>query len=362
MIVDKFKDFMKGISKDDKVCVMFHGDGDGVCSGVIVSKAVERLREKKIDFIYFQKEFYVTDKLLDFLKENEISKFVVVDIGLRKDNFDRLQKICETLILDHHVSEDLNSRKIIYINSTMIREDLEGIKYPVSKLSFDLCNELVDISDLDWIACAGLISDAAQSKWMDFVREVFERYDIEIIDKLKESELGKIGKYIMSSRIVYIENLRECFWIVYNAKDYRDVLNSKLKSYHEELEGIFDKFLNEFKDKVEKYDGLYIYEIKSKYRLNSPLSSVLSFDYIDRDEMLLVVLDYGSDYYELSARRQDGKVATNELLKKALEGLDGDAGGHKIASGGSVNKKDYEKFKKRLIKNYKNREQTNNKE
>ena len=50
----KFAIFISGISKNDRVAVMHHTDPDGVSSGVIMSKVIERTRGKKIDLRWNQ--------------------------------------------------------------------------------------------------------------------------------------------------------------------------------------------------------------------------------------------------------------------------------------------------------------------
>ena len=47
-------------------------------------------------------------------------------------------------MLDHHkIYQDLNSEDVVFIKSQYIDEDLDGSKYPVSKLSFDLFSNVI---------------------------------------------------------------------------------------------------------------------------------------------------------------------------------------------------------------------------
>ena len=43
-LINKSLEILKNITKKDKVCVIHHTDPDGVSSGVILAKAIERLR------------------------------------------------------------------------------------------------------------------------------------------------------------------------------------------------------------------------------------------------------------------------------------------------------------------------------
>jgi len=60
--------------------------------------------------------------------------------------------------------------------------------------------------------------------------------------------------------------------------------------------------------------------------------------------------DKGDGYMSFSARRQDFKVKTNEVLETAVKGFeDAGAGGHIPASAGRIRKSDLPEFKKRVM-------------
>ena len=72
-------------------------------------------------------------------------------------------------MLDHHkIYQDLNSEDVVFIKSQYIDEDLDGSKYPVSKLSFDLFSNLVDLTDMEWVVCLGILGDNGFQSWEKF--------------------------------------------------------------------------------------------------------------------------------------------------------------------------------------------------
>ena len=73
-----------------------------------------------------------------------------------------------------------NSEDIIFIKSQYVNEELDGSKYPVSKLSYDLFSNLVDLSKSRWIACLGIIGDNGYSSWEPFFNEVMHEDNISI--------------------------------------------------------------------------------------------------------------------------------------------------------------------------------------
>ena len=68
---ERFRKFIDGLSKEDVVAVMHHTDSDGVCSGVIMAKLVERKRGKKIDLRVNQEasDVAVLGKTIEKLRE-----------------------------------------------------------------------------------------------------------------------------------------------------------------------------------------------------------------------------------------------------------------------------------------------------
>ena len=115
-LINKSLEFLKNITKKDKVCVIHHTDPDGVSSGVILAKAIERLRGKKIDLRHNQKGSLhsLTKETIDLLRKKEINKLLVIDIG-PEDNMETLalaSEIAEILIIDHH--QIPNEVKILY--------------------------------------------------------------------------------------------------------------------------------------------------------------------------------------------------------------------------------------------------------
>ena len=82
-----------------------------------------------------------------------------------------------------------------------------------------------------------------------------------------------------------------------------------------------------------------IYTYRGQQSFSGDLANELLFHY---PEKIIVVGRERSEYYMLSFRARN--VPVLPALKKALVGIDGYGGGHENASGGSVNKKDFEKF------------------
>jgi len=151
-----------------------------------------------------------------------------------------------------------------------------------------------------------------------------------------------------------LNEAEHCFNLILKSNSLEQA-TANLQQYNivkQELE----HYITSAKQNVETYNDsqLIIYEIKSKYKIKSILSTALSQRLYPNQT--LIIVQQVNDEMTISARRQDCKKNMNKLLKLALGNLKGNAGGHAPASGASVGIKDYPEFKKRLIEHEQNKE------
>ncbi len=134
-----------------------------------------------------------------------------------------------------------------------------------------------------------------------------------------------------------------------------DVLKSSIKKYHDVVDHEIERVVSNHKKEGEFYDdlNLLIYAFKSQYHIKSPVSNIISHKYYP--DKTVIVLQIFDGLVGISARRQDKKVAMNDLIKQGVKNLDGGfGGGHVPASGGRVSVNDLERFKDNVIKFLKN--------
>lgn len=359
---EKFNLYLKSLKPEDKIALLFHSDADGVCSGVILAKTIEILTKNK-PVLYFSQglEYAISEKTVELVKNSNCNKFMVVDMAVDTsetsiNNIKKIEAFAEILVLDHHeLTADLNSEKITFVKVVMLNKKIEGTNYPASKLAYDLCNNFTNIKSCDWISCVGLIGDRCFNDWKDFVNATLTKYNLRITETGPENTFGKIGALISAAKTFNINNLNLCFDVIYNASSPRDVINSELKKFKAEIDSEMNKYIEGFKT-IKDENGLYIYEIKPKFPLHSPLSTILSMDQMKPDETLVIIADNGGNFYNISARRQDGKSNMSEFLKSACRDIPGSyAGGHIPAAGGTILRKDMAKFKSKLMQLFKER-------
>lgn len=356
--IDLIKRFEKFISeaKDKRVAVLHHTDPDGVCSGVIISKVIERTRNKLIDLRIHQKsnELFVTEKTIKSMKEKKINRVIITDMAVdqQADQVMKLTEFAEVLILDHHkIYNDMNSEKIVMVKPQMIYEDVDPAHYPAAKLCFDLGSMIVNIDDLDWIAAVAVIGDFGyqdNKKWVD---TVIKKYDLPREREIFHTRLGKVSSMISMTEAYDVTKVEDCYKIVYEAKSYKDVLKSKIKDYSKKVKYHIDHYISVWKDEAEFIDelDLIFYIIKPKYNIKSTISTIISTKHPNKT--VIIVADIGEEFATISGRRQDYKIKVNDLLERSVKGLkDASAGGHIPAAGGRFLRGDLDKFKKNLLK------------
>ncbi|MBI4739087.1 DHH family phosphoesterase [Candidatus Woesearchaeota archaeon] len=355
--VQRFDAFVKSLTANDRIALMHDTDPDGICSGALVAASVERIRKKPIDLVIPKghEKVTLTDENLKMLQQNKINKLITTDLGIDGDpaTVRQAEVFCEIVIFDHHkISNDVNSPRTIVAKAQYITDKIDSSQYPASKLVYDLFSRHVDLSDRDWVAAAGLIADASAKTWQTFLDGLFVKYGEKKLDNIFDTPFGMVGRIITSSIGIDAAHVPALFKCVLEAKSYKDVLSSKFKEYEEKYSAELKRCIDECRQKAEFHPELELiwYEIKSPYKINSPVSTILSFMPENLSMTIIIAQDMGDGAYAISSRRQDGKIAMNDLMENAIKGLEkAGGGGHKPAAGARVLKNDWRVFKKRVL-------------
>jgi len=346
---------MNKITDKDKIAVYFGPDNDGLCSSIITSEAIKRLRNRPIDLLIYEEsnEPKISRKNIRKLKDNEINRLIVLDIAIDSAPEDTLEALVnyKTLVLDHHQTvQDLNRQGIIFVKPEFF-SDIPSAKYPVSKLAYDLFSKLIDIQDLDWISSIGILSDSAYPTWKAFVDEVNRRHHLKTDKDIWKSDLGLVASNLHYAILYSKNNLPKCSEILKNSNSPRDILTSPIKKYKEIVERKIQTLINNFPKNSESYHrgDVILYEIQSRFDICSTLSTIISNKYIPNKTLIVIQPENGR--VTINARRQDGKINLANIIRGAVSGFDNaSGGGHIPAAGASINKKDLPAFKKNILK------------
>lgn len=344
------------ITKKERIAILHDLDPDGICSGVLSAHAVNQLRGKKIDLRLQQKpgEIPLSQETLKKLKEKKISVLISTDKALDQDSatIHKALKFCKVLVIDHHKLYDPleNSKDFVMVKPQLLGSKTEPSKYCTAKLAYDLWNRHVPLNQVAWKACPGIIGDVAYTAWKKFVDTTLGKYNYVVHSDPFHNQFGKIAEMISHVECYDDTKLGQAFETLLNANHPKEMLASPLKKYSKIVKKEISYYITHVKKLAEIHNdkNLIFYVIRPKYNIKSNISTILSMQH--RDKTLILCSPGKDNMIHLSLRRQDGKIAMNELVEKATLGLEGGGGGHVPAAGGRVSTRDFEKFKENVLR------------
>lgn len=331
-----FLDYLGKLDKKDRIGVLSHADLDGVASAVLVNEILrqKKMKVRELKFLEHKKEMFKESQKK--LVKKKINKLFICDISVAQyvEEFKELRKQFDVFLIDHHPSE-IKGNNIIQTKTT---DCATFTIYELAKNDFDL-------SKLEWLVCAAMVSDGAYRDESNF-QFIKRRYPNVNSENLFSSEIGEMTKKI-SSAIIYFKGKEK--------KIYNLILKNHLKSFgkysdlvEKEIKRMTDKFKTEAEFFPEK--NLYFYYAHPKYSISSTVTTILSVEQPEKSFVFVSDIDEEPDFYKASSRSQKGGDM-NALMKKGIEGLENaTGGGHVVASAARFMKKDFEKFKENILR------------
>ncbi len=346
-LVQRAEYFFTTLKPVEKIALLYDTDPDGITSAKIITEALAKFGlQIKLNLTLRNKEHSISDDLIHTMIQNKITILIVTDKAVDSDpkQIKKVEKFARICILDHHfVENDINSERTILFKPQLIGSSIPAAHYCSAKLSYDLLNQVIDISKLDWVAAIGIIGDMASSAWPEFLQQVRQKYSINGIHQ--QTQLETISNLIFFAEA--LDEAQNCFEILLQSKNPSDAARrlDKYKTVQQEV----DYYINNLDQLVEQYQDhkLIILNINTKTKIKSVVSNIIAMQY--RNHTILVSQQIGPKI-AISARRNDAKENMNLLLQSAITGLEGNAGGHIPAAGASITIEDFPLFKSRIIK------------
>ncbi|MFH0955082.1 MAG: DHH family phosphoesterase [Candidatus Micrarchaeota archaeon] len=351
-ILAKFDDFVHRLSPKDEIGVLVHSDPDGLASAVVLIHAVQRLigKEPKKILSSSYGDHDLMEEKLGILEYSRCTKLIVADLSFDQDDFfvREAEKFCDAVFfLDHHkIYNDFNSDKTVFIKVPYY-SDIDSSKYPASKLCFDLFSRHLDMSDIAWVAAVGILGDASGLQWKTFLEETMESTGCSFLD------LDECKEIVESVGLIEPFQFNGLIKVFTDAQNPGEVQKSKFADFLSEMRGEMAVWFERFKKEAEFLDDIELiwFECKPHFPIKAPLVNKISFE-LHPDKTLIFVQDFKQEnsHVSISARRQDGKVAVNDLLEAAVVGIPlGQAGGHAPAAGARVPREFLPQFKENII-------------
>ncbi|RMD57381.1 hypothetical protein D6825_04140, partial [Candidatus Woesearchaeota archaeon] len=216
-IPDRADTFLKTTNKEDKIAIIHDSDPDGVCSAVILSKIIERIRGRPADAHMPLQKKRITQNILNEIEHIGATKVIIADYSADQqyEELKKLSKSAEILVVDHHkVYKKINDDKIT-VYKPQFFSTIDPSKYCTAKLAYDAAERLGTQKGLDWIAAIACIADIATEPFTNWIQEVYKNYGIEPKDDPFETLLGKLASAITYSEVYNPKLISECYDILY---------------------------------------------------------------------------------------------------------------------------------------------------
>ncbi|MCD4666885.1 hypothetical protein K8R47_03685 [archaeon] len=325
----------KRIYESKNPLIFFDDDPDGLCSYLLIKEYFKKGKGIIVKSSPALDEVYLR-------KVNEIKPDLIIVLDKPIIHQDFVDKINVPLIwIDHHPIR--NIKGVHYFNPRF--KDPEDNR-PTSYWCYKLTKKH------SWIALVGIVSDwslASVSEFKENYHELLPEKFKNPEDVLFNSELGKLIRIFSFVLKGKISEVRKAISVIEKIENPIEILEKTtpkgkyLYKKYERVEKTYDELIKDSK-KIKGNPLVYTY-FNKQYSFTSDLSNELLYL---NPKKIIIVGRYNDDVIRLSVR--SSKIKLPDLLNNAMKDLDGYSGGHDLACGGSINKKDFPTFISRLKK------------
>lgn len=347
--------YIEQIEKDEEVVIIHHWDMDGTASSVIISRILEKERDRPADEVKIpdKRAYHLSDG--DYEKLESADKIIVLDFNLEADELENMdEEYGDVLVVDHHSfgrEPDVN-----FVNPRT--EDTE-VYIPCSKVCLEIASEFELEEQMKWVAGLGIIQDFGVDSCPELFEQLKDDYEAYFPAELTQEDLAKNCEYGRYSSVLNIKPYRDSQHfakLAYEALMKSDDL--KELEAQEEYRKVYEVYLEmqeEFNSAVENYEEereidrqkmIIFFQLESDFHITSSIATNMS---TKTPEWIHIVVQKRDGEMNISARCQSGRVDLAELMVNSMpeeaKEHGGEAGGHRKAAGASMDEKYYEEFK-----------------
>jgi len=322
--------FIMDIDSGAKVTLLYHGDGDGVCSAVMVYKCLQRRGISNINPLPLERgENPFSERTTAKINGSDTDFLVVLDSGSRRGTFHNIR----SLVIDHHVPDSVPEVEVFF--NTWV----DKTNRITSEAVFDLVKRIIPEDDIRWYSLTGTGADAGLSK-------AFSRY------AGKEKKYG--NKEIQECISLINASRRHCSFRI------AEVFNLLVRSTSPSMfiaaakrAGI-DKLREELKLELKKnlkiapvFSSFFVlFQLNSPHQIHPLIASIWSVK-LNRYVVIAANWGYLPGKVSFSMRTESGKDLL-VLLKKYRKKGEEIGFGHSKATGGIVKEEVFRDFLRRL--------------
>jgi single-stranded DNA-specific DHH superfamily exonuclease len=163
-----FADFVTALPRDGRIVIFHDFDADGVTAGVVLQLALERLGFSAVQrLVPVRDRDAWSDANRALIAEARPDALFVLDLGSRDAPIADGVRTC---LIDHHRPDGVPPGALLITAYTW--DPIPN----TSLIVYDLCAALVDVTDIDWIAAIGVLSDLGERAPFPLLAAVKKRY------------------------------------------------------------------------------------------------------------------------------------------------------------------------------------------
>ncbi len=335
--IQKAVSFLKDIKPKDGVVVVYNNDVDGMSSCAIIKKFLGSIGNDP----YIISQPMPPDKnLIRRIQTGIPQKIIFLDMAIDQQPvvIKKLAGIADILIIDHHkISQNLNGKKVVHYNPRF--KDTK-IYQSTSYCAWKIVSDIMDISDIIWIAATGAVADYDLTWSKDLMKEAEKKYEL--------SQFNKLAAMIESVRVIKTMTCDQLVDVMLHSKGPEPIIKSGdfIEAY-QKIENEIESVMADAQVNSERHGDVIFYNIHSQYNLKSVISTKLSEKWEDK---LVVIYEKIGSHMNASVRNQKKNIGADRVLRQAIRGIKGgSAGGHDAAGGATLPATDWDIFKAALL-------------
>ncbi len=339
----KLNEIREHLEKSQNPLFFFDNDADGLCSFLILRRALDRGKGVAIkSFPELNKEY--------LRKINELNPDAIFILDKPRVSSEFINEVIERNIpiiwIDHHnvqVEEDI-IKKVYYYNSSPSEEPVTYIAQSIFKRKQDI-----------WLAMIGCIGDVYKPDFSEeFAKECPELFDNSwnAFDSIYLTEIGKIVNMLNFGLKDTTTNVLNLIRYLQKINSPHDLLEENSQTYHlhkryKELNTMLSKLV-EKAEAQQTLPNIIFFSYSGTISISSELSNKL---YFRNKKKTIIVAFKRQDRANISIRGKNAK----EITLKAIQDIeDSTGGGHEEACGATVPIDLLEQFKENILKIIKN--------
>ena len=355
----KAVDFLKNTCKDDKVMVIGHSDGDGLCSIAIICEFLERKGVSWKRRVLFDSERTNLEKETRFaFEEFKPTKLIMVDFpvqGKITDFIEQFTGIKQALVIDHHNRFLIDSDYItLYDPRTFTKDDSKV--FACAYLSYYLCSLAGDVSGLSWLAAIGSRADwmfdknkaikkALKKEFMFMCTDGLNPLTDDLVEIINFNHFMKSKEYEDEVFRLLEESIDQKNPLLFLSEKHR--FEHLFQMFQEKKTILYDCVSSEVSKAKQISNKLVVLNME-KNEGSRTIASVVAAKYLDSLVIVCNQSDKDPKKINMSLRNSSREFDCGKIVSLALQDLDGFGGGHPYAAGGTLAKTDIDKFFKKI--------------